>query len=241
MHRLADVLLIDEAGSSAAEAAARELAGLGARVGRVESVAALNRLICQPHFAFRAVMASSDMPISALSQLIHPLGTKLREGVLAGLSFGDPGIKRKLQALGLEHPLPKAFNRSQLRFQLNRGLAVRPREFWNRGEQRAPVHWPAAGALGGRIKDVQLYTLSADGAFLETDRPWGRGAELEVLLELPSGPHSVPASVVYNNVPGNLHRPGSPYGMGVRFRELDRQTRHEIRAIVAEAKAALDA
>jgi hypothetical protein len=45
--------------------------------------------------------------------------------------------------------------------------------------------------------------------------------------------------VVFTNVPGNLHRPNLPVGMGVRFAEVPELAAAAIRRLVAEASLAL--
>jgi len=86
----------------------------------------------------------------------------------------------------------------------------------------------------GRRKEAQLYNLSERGAFLETARPSTVGAEIDVELQLPNGPRSLPANVLHTNVPGNLLRPHVPIGMGIRFKDPSPSISSDLARIVAQ-------
>ena len=74
---------------------------------------------------------------------------------------------------------------------------------------------------GGRSKEAIIYSLSSSGAFLETPRASMDGAQVELCIEFPDQPIEVSGRVIFSNVTGNLQRPNSPLGIGVRFDDLE--------------------
>jgi hypothetical protein len=84
-----------------------------------------------------------------------------------------------------------------------------------------------------------VYTLSARGAFLLTDRPLAPGRRL--LLELPVGlvRARARARVVMANPPGSSADPALPPGMAVAFEALDAPSAAVINRLVDERLAGL--
>ena len=100
---------------------------------------------------------------------------------------------------------------------MNRAFLRARGEGPTRGELRAPLAWRASIHVAGRRKEAKVYNLSERGAFLETPRPSIVGAKVDVELQLPRGPRSLPGKVLHTNVTGNLLRPHAPIGMGIRL------------------------
>jgi uncharacterized protein (TIGR02266 family) len=128
-----------------------------------------------------------------------------------------------------------------LRFQLNRMISGAGQQS-PRKSRRAPTHSPVRVLVGGREKEGVLYSLSKGGCFVETPRASMDGARLRLFFELPGHEPEVEVEgvVVFANVPGNLQRPNLPLGMGIRFGELNRETRATIDAFIRARMSALD-
>jgi hypothetical protein len=86
---------------------------------------------------------------------------------------------------------------------------------------------------------ARVYTLSVGGVYLETGRPAMRGAVLEIEIPLGPAPVRLRGTVVYTNVPGNLHRSNLPVGMGVRLGETSETVANAIRRLVADTSLQL--
>ncbi len=99
---------------------------------------------------------------------------------------------------------------------------------------RVPADWPVRLRVGTREKEARVYSVSATGAYLATQRPSLKNALVHLTLPLPAGSVTASARVVMTNVPGNLKRDNLPVGMGVRFTGTPSET---VRAIEAFARA----
>lgn len=127
--------------------------------------------------------------------------------------------RQRLRRAGVEMALWEPVGDHALLFQLNRALGDRRVELL-RGQERVPTDAAARVFVGGREKPVQIYSLSCGGGYLATNRPSQAGVEIAVEMNLPGGPVTLPARVIYTNVPGNLQHSRLPDGMGVRFVEV---------------------
>ncbi len=162
-----------------------------------------------------------------------------RAGPASGLTFVSvgktptPKARRELAAAGLTVALWEPYDAATLRFQLNRTLS-----HCHSGDQRAMPHVPtdllARVFVGGRTKQAVVFSLSDEGAFLDTPRASMDGARIEIELCLPTRPVQLQAEVLYANVPGNLQRTNLPVGMGVRFRDVAVADIASIRSYVEE-------
>jgi len=130
-----------------------------------------------------------------------------------------PAIRDRLRDEGFTLALWNPFDDRTLRFQVNRAFLRARGDGPARSELRAPLALRASIHVAGRRKEAQVYNLSERGAFLETPRPSIVGTRIEVELQLPKGPRSLPGKVLHTNVTGNLLRPNAPIGMGIRFED----------------------
>ncbi|MCP4037529.1 MAG: PilZ domain-containing protein [bacterium] len=137
----------------------------------------------------------------------------------------------QLREAGVERALWTPVADNVLRFQLNGALSCSYQEYL-RCETRAPITAQATVSVGGRRKRVDIYSLSAGGAFLETPRPSMSGAQVEVAFLTPEGELTFDARVLYTNVPGNLSQPMLPMGMAVRFDDVGRAASDAICEVV---------
>jgi hypothetical protein len=230
-HRIADLLLVDDARTPTARRVAMALGSLGARTCIADTLPAVNEQLARSDCAFRGVAASDQVPLETLERLLAPVSERLANRQLAGFYFGDRVETRRFHELGLRHRLSMR-NPSHLRFALNRGLELGHRRRSKRGEPRVAVGWEARAVMGNRAKPVWVYTVSSTGAFLETPRPFCRGVEIRLELELPELCDPIRARVVYGNVPGNLVLPKAPLGMAVKFLEPSQRSVREIHSLI---------
>jgi CheY-like chemotaxis protein len=127
----------------------------------------------------------------------------------------DTAERARLRAAGIQQALWEPVGDHALLFHLNRATSSCGAHL--RAAQRVPTEWQTRVMVAGRAKQAFVYSLSTGGAFLATERPSMRGAELAVELPLPSGRVSLLGRVLYTNVPGNLKRDHLPTGMGIAF------------------------
>jgi hypothetical protein len=158
--------------------------------------------------------------------------------VAVGEEPGNPA-RKKLRAAGIRSALWEPFDDATLRFQLNRAWNA-DRDDHKRAHPRIPTYLHAQIGGGQRVKDGVVYSLSVQGAFIETPRASMSGAVVEVAIRLPNCFVETKARVVFANVPGNLQRPNLPLGMAVRFEELDPQASRKLKAYVKERLARLE-
>lgn len=149
------------------------------------------------------------------------------------------GERRQLRAAGIRLGLWEPFDDACLRFQLNRARAKEagPRE---RSTLRVPAHLPARVCVGGRSKDAVVYSLSTEGAFLETARASMDGALLDLEIHLPGQQIETRGRVVFANVPGNVRRPSLPLGMAVQFEDLEPDCEQALKRFVDSCLERLD-
>jgi hypothetical protein len=155
--------------------------------------------------------------------------------IASGPRPGEPGLA-VLREADVKIVLFEPFGDGELRFVLNRALHG---DHNLRREVRVPAtfHGTVRSATGERR--VNVYNLSAGGAYLETLRPTAEGGSitLHLPLPLPSGGVDVPARVVSTNVPGNLSRANLPMGMGVQFVDPPSDARRVLSGYVEQRKA----
>ena len=222
MGRQDEILLIEDPGAAGAPSLAPRLHGLGFRTVPIQEIDELSGMMERPNSSFRAALLSTGLPWESLSAFASFLGPHLASGEMTGLAVGDmpvPAIRDRLRDEGFTLALWHPFDDRTLRFQVNRAFLRARGDGPARSELRAPLALRASIHVAGRRKEAQVYNLSERGAFLETPRPSIVGTRIEVELQLPKGPRSLPGKVLYTNVTGNLLRPNTPIGMGVRFED----------------------
>jgi len=191
-----------------------------------------------------AVVLPSDLPprdIAGLAAALRSVGPGRGPGLLVcgpePRGDGRDALREAGVAIALWEPCDDAL----LRYQLNRALASAEAQPARRA-LRVPCSVPARAVsrTGSREKPGRLYTLSERGLFFETPRASMRG--VEIALELRIGGQVLPARgrVALANVPGNLHNPKLPIGIGVQFTSLTPPSLRAIRHAVAALAPSLD-
>lgn len=133
--------------------------------------------------------------------------------IASGPRPGEPGLA-VLRRADVKLVLFEPFGDGELRFVLNRAIHG---DHSSRREMRVPATMDGTVLSSTGEKRVNIYNLSAGGAYLETLRPTAEGGSVTLHLPLPSGAVELPARVVSTNVPGNLSRANLPMGMGIQF------------------------
>ena len=235
------VLVLDGGGAPRA-ALVHRLRRLGYRTLRAKSPEDAFRLVEEHRHATAVALIPPDLAVMDLAHALAALAAKAPGGQLAYVVNGPrPGGETldELRAAGVSLALWDPFDDARLRFQVNRALAEDDLGGLPRREVRAPVDLPVQVFRAGRRQPARSYTLSGGGIYLETPRPAMRGAALELEVPIGAGPLRLPGTVVYTNVPGNLHRTNLPVGMGVRFGDLPDAAAVAIRRLVGESSLAL--
>jgi len=233
------VLLVDGAGQRLAPLAER-LRTLGFLAVRAKTAEEALQLVESPRYDFGAALVTPDLAVADLAGALSALRDRASRRlacVAVGARPDAEGLAR-LRDAGVELAAWNPIDDGVLRFQLNRALSSFAGESLRR-ELRAPTDWRVRFFVGGRPKDATLYSLSAGGAFLSTQRPSLRGAEVAVELPLPAESIAVRGRVLYTNVPGNLMKSTLPTGMAVRFAGVGEDVVDSIRRSVAERALAL--
>jgi hypothetical protein len=233
------ILLLDGAIARLVNVAER-LRGFGMSFVRAKTPEEAVRLVEDPRHDFGAAVLPPDLPVADLSGALGALRQRASRPlyfVVIGPRPDADGLGR-LRAAGVELAVWNPVDDATLRFQVNRALAGFQGESLRR-EQRAPADWRVRFSAGGRTKEAVIYTLSARGAFLVTNRPSMRGASIAVELPLPAESIAVGGRVLYTNVPGNLAKSSLPTGMAVEFTALSGEAEDSIRRSVAERALSL--
>lgn len=194
---------------------------LGHRTVRAKTPQDAIDLAEQRGFTFGVALVGPDLAVVDLSAALAELRTRCRSESMTCVATGRSATdaeRERLRRAGVELALWEPVPDFALRFQLNRAMAQQHIEMI-RGEERTPAGWRARVLSQGRTKAASVYSASPVGAFLVTQRPNQKGAEVAIEISLPEGRISLGAEVVYTNVPGNLRRSRLPDGMAVRFVE----------------------
>jgi hypothetical protein len=193
----------------------------GYRVARIESRSGTRALLIHRGEA-RAAIVGTDVAERDAATEIEVLRRLAPNRPLRVLAFGplpDSLGRRRLRDVGVELALDAAMPPHVLRFQVNRALV--PPEAPTRGAPRAPLDLEVTVRRGFQSRAQRLYTLSATGAFVLTDRPLTPGRRL--WLEVPAGllQPKARARVVLANRPDAPVDAALPAGMAVAFEGLD--------------------
>jgi CheY-like chemotaxis protein len=234
------VLVIDGGGAPRG-ALTQRLRRLGYRTLRAKSPEQAFQLVEEHRQQVAAALIPPDLAVIDLAAALAALAAGAPDGMLSYIVAGSgpgPEALAELRAAGVALALWEPFDDARLRFQVNRALA----RFWDRPqrrEPRAPIDAPAQFHHAGRQKSARVYTLSAGGVFLETPRPAVRNAAVEVEVPVGPGDLRLPGTVLYTNVPGNLHRADLPVGMAVAFGAVSDPALAAIRREVAQISLGL--
>jgi hypothetical protein len=201
-------------------------------------------LIPQPdaRMSIAAVLVDASLASRSLKKEVTQLRQTARGLELFFLAVGEPAapaVRKKLRQAGIRCALWEPFDDATLRFQLNRAWNA-DRDDHKRANPRIPTYLHAQIGGGQRVKDGFVYSLSIQGAFVETPRASMAGATVPLAIRLPGCFIETTGRVVFANVPGNLQRPNLPLGMAVRFEELDSATSKKLKAYVKERGSELE-
>ena len=175
----------------------------------------------------RAVLLSVPHSLDDLGLALGRLREHAPSDFLRFVATGpepSPREREELREAGVEFGLWKPFEDAALRFVLNEALQDASIAEARRAP-RAPTTLLARVFSSVGQKAALVYSLSERGGFLETLRPTSTTGHVRVEIPLPSGTVTVEARVVVTNVPGNLHKPNLPMGMGVEFTDVPEETR----------------
>lgn len=190
------------------------------------------------------IVQRADPPIGAV---LLPWPTEVAEPLqtLQLLREVSPGRPLRFVLLGEPHPsertslrevgpglvLSEPFTETELRFVVNYAL-YNASYGEARRAARVPTRMLARIRAATGEKDVLVYSLSEDGAFLETPRPSQPGSAIALELPLPSRSLHLRAEVLAANVPGSSYRRHVPKGMGVRFAGLTPDAREHLESYI---------
>jgi CheY-like chemotaxis protein len=235
-------VLVLDGGAVPRAALVHRLRRLGYRTLRAKSPEDAFRLVEERRHQIAVALIPPDLAVIDLPAALAALAASAPNARLVYVVTGQrppSELVDELREADVTLALWEPFDDARLRFQVNRALAEDDQGGLPRRELRAPVDLPAYVFRAGRQQPARVYTLSAGGVFLETSRPAMRGASLRLQIPVGPGPLHLSGVVVFTNVPGNLHRPNLPVGMGVRFAEVPELAAAAIRRLVAEASLAL--
>lgn len=204
---------------------------LGYRARRIKTAEEALDLAQERGVQARAIVMEAALPALDLARAVSILRARLADGrpdsVIATAEYPDGETLDRLRDAHVTLALWGSVGDHTLRFQINRASAEE-HLLSLRQDTRIPTEWRAFFHVGGRRKHTAVYSLGGGGAYLATGRPSLRGAEVALELPLPTGAVDVAGRVLYTNVPGNLHDPSLPDGMGVEFLAVPSDTRRSI-------------
>ena len=235
-------IVILDAGSPFMRNLATRLRRLGYSVLPSKTPDHADRLLRTRGSSVAAAVIPVDLPTFDLRAALRLLRRHEPTGELSFVAAGHRPVRadrRLLRDAGVELALWDPVGDHTLRFQANRALASSEIVCGNRSSLRAPANWPVAVWSGKRRKPARVYSLSAGGAFLSTERPSLPRAQLRIDLPASSGSVSLQARVVMTNVPGNLIHDNLPIGMAVRFEQTPPEIEAAILSWVNKRLAAL--
>ena len=231
------VLILGDHGTALSDLADR-IRGHGFRAVRAKTPQDAIDLATERRYRFDAALIESGLAafdLAAALDLIRERAGKPGMVMLATGRMPDGDERERFRDAGVRHALWHPIGDHALLFHLNRAISEDGTAL--RGALRVPTEWQTRVMVAGREKQASVYSLSSGGAYLATERPSMRGAQVAVELPLPTGRVSVLARVLYTNVPGNLKRGTLPTGMGVGFERTPIDDRQAIDDGVAEISA----
>jgi len=231
------VLAIGFAGVSGGVAA--RLIALGYRpISVSDPQAAAARLGREPA-PVRAALVPADAAFltpGSLFRLIRASGPNSLRCVSLG-ARADESHAERLRLAGVSAMLWAPHTERELRFAVNRAL-------YDAGHGQSRLHPRAATDLVARIrigtreKAGLVYSLSAHGCYVETERPSVPDSFVSVNVPLPDGALELPARVLWANVPGNMLRTNLPHGMALSFTHVSEGQERALASFVSEQLAA---
>lgn len=216
MAHKAQALLLGFDDPARAKALVDRLWNVGFRAHTARDVAAAHHMV-DTEGPFQVAIVESeceDLPgvVTAFRKRVSLAEARV---LLMGSRIAAPEVAAARDA-GADFALWEPSHDSELRFVVNQAAYPDTRGAV-RDQLRVPTQLAAFVHGGAGRKPAGVYNLSMLGAYLETPRPNGSGATIQVELLLRSGSIHLDAEVVTTNVPGNLRKANRPIGMGVRF------------------------
>jgi hypothetical protein len=212
---------------------ADRLRPMGFAVQGAEGLEEAVRVVRRADPKIGAVLLPWPTHVAEPLQTLHLLREVSPERPLRFVLLGKPHPSERagLRATGPGLVLSEPFTETELRFVVNYVL-YNATQGEARRAARVPTRMLARVHVATGEKDVLVYSLSEDGAFLETPRPSQPGSSIELELPLPSCSLRTHADVLAANVPGSSYRRHVPKGMGVRFTELTAEAREHLESYI---------
>lgn len=211
------ILVLGDHGMALSELSDR-IRGFGFRAVRAKTPQDAIDLAVERRYRFDAALIESSLAAVDLGAALSQIRERAGHADMVMLATGalpHADERARLREAGVNHALWQPVGDHALLFHLNRATSQDGAHF--RAAQRVPTEWQTRVMVAGRPKPASVYSLSRGGAFLATERPSMRGAELALDLPLAGGRVTVLGRVLYTNVPGNLKRSRLPTGMGIGF------------------------
>jgi CheY-like chemotaxis protein len=211
------VLVLGDHGLSLSDLSER-IRSFGFRAVRAKTPQDALELAAERGYRFSAALIEASLPALDLGPALDRIRSRAGTPGMVLIATGampDAAERERLRGAGVHTALWQPVGDHALLFHLNRATGEEGRHL--RAAQRVPTEWRTRVMVAGRAKPASVYSLSSGGAYLATERPSMRGAELAIDLPLAEGTVSVLGRVVYTNVTGNLKRAHLPTGMGVAF------------------------
>jgi hypothetical protein len=208
---------------------ANRLRPMGFAVQEAEGLEEAVRAVRQADPPIGAVLLPWPTDVAEPLQTLHLLREVSPARALRFVLLGKPhpSERSRLRAAVPGLVLAEPFTETELRFVLNYVL-YSASQGESRRAARVPTRMLARVRVATGEKDVLVYSLSEDGAFLETPRPSQPGSSIELELPLPSRSLQMHAEVLAANVPGSSYRRHVPKGMGIRFTGLTPEAREHL-------------
>ena len=186
----------------------------------------------------RAALVPADAPFltpGSLFRLVRAAGPNSLRCVALGRREDEAHAER-LRLAGVSTTLWDPYTDRELRFAVNRALHDEATG-QSRLQPRTATDLVARIRLGAREKAGLVYSLSALGCFVETERPCVPESHVSVNVPLPSGAIELAARVMWVNVPGDFSRSNLPRGMALSFLDARAEQRAALAAFVSEQLA----
>ncbi len=200
---------------------ATRLIALGVRPISVDDPPAAAARLAREVAPVRAAIVPTLAPFltpGALWRLTRTTGRSPLRCLAMGPRVDDASLEN-LRRAGVQTTLWEPYTDRELRFALNRAQHDDTRS-QNRSHPRAATDLLARIRLSTREKVGLVYSLSAVGCYVETDRPCVPGGFVSLHIPLPGCGLEIPARVAFSNVPGDFERRNLPHGMALEFLDL---------------------